>query len=98
MTVDAVADALLLFSILPPVAYVALLLLRSRWTDELATRTVAMAAVGTILFLVQAAVTIYYSDAYIGRPWVRIAVYGGLTLGWSAAVAGLDHYQRRGRR
>lgn len=95
---DAVADALLVASILPPLTYLTLLFLRSRWRSEVATVTVAFAAIGTVLFLVQAAVTIYYNESYSGRPWVRLVVYGLLFVGWSAAVAGLDHYQRRGRR
>lgn len=98
MTVDAVADALLVASILPPLTYLTLLFLRSRWTAELATRSIAFAAAGTIGFLVQAAVTIYYSENYSGRPWVRLVVYGLLFVGWSAAVVGLDHYQRKGKR
>ena len=96
MTVDAVADALLVASILPPLTYLTLLFLRSRWRSEVATVTVAFAAIGTVLFLVQAAVTIYHGE-YLGRPWVRLVVYGLLFVGWSAAVVGLDHYQRKGK-
>lgn len=94
---DAVADALLVASILPPLTYLTLLFLRSRWRSEVATVTVAFAAIGTVLFLVQAAVTIYYNESYSGRPWVRLVVYGLLFVGWSAAVVGLDHYQRKGK-
>jgi hypothetical protein len=97
VTVDDLADAFLLAAILPPLIYIALLFARSRWTAERATRTIALAAVGTVGFLVQAAVTIYYGADYTGRPWVRLAVYGLLFIGWSAAVIGLDHYQRKGR-
>lgn len=95
---DAVADALLVASILPPLTYLTLLFLRSRWRSEVATVTVAFAAIGTVLFLVQAAVTIYYNESYSGRPWVRLVVYGLLFVGWAAAVVGLDHYQRKGKR
>lgn len=97
MSVDSLADAFLIASILPPLVFVGLLFLRSRWNDELASRTVAFAAIGTVVFLAQASITIYYSDAYTSRPWVRLVVYGLLFVGWSAAVVGLDHYQRKGK-
>lgn len=97
MTVDSLADALLLVSILPPLAFMVLLATRSSWTAELATRTIALASAGTVLFLIQASASVYLGTDYTGRAWIRLIVYGALSIGWAGAVLALLHYQKRGR-
>lgn len=98
MSVNSLADIFLLTSIVPVGAFIALLLTRSRWLDELATRTIAFAAGGTFVVLIQNTLSVWISTDYIGRPWVRVILYAVLNAGWWAAVWALVHYQNRGRR
>lgn len=80
MSLNEVADVLLLLALPPVILFIGFYGWRSPWRDLVAGRSLLYVLVALAAVLAQNAASVFIGSDYLGRELIRVVLYGGLVV------------------